>query len=221
MYYFFELLKEARKEKNYSQRKLAETLGVSQNAVCGWESGKRQPRLEMVKRIAKALNIDLDMLLDPVISEYAHTYTGDTSEHIRHLIARVKADFSLTDTEKECRIADLSLQHKIANEVGYTLAMQRLADQGYSVYSEGDRSPFTLPEIAEEIPLSIEFNTNDYSEDELREIKDFADFIKSRRKTEAPGSDRPPAEPPANEEQPPAGADPRQGNAQDNNQDNE
>lgn len=40
MYYFFELLKEARKEKNYSQRKLAETLGVSQNAVCGWEKGQ-------------------------------------------------------------------------------------------------------------------------------------------------------------------------------------
>lgn len=34
-------------------------------------------------------------------------------------------------------------------------------------------------------------------------------------------ADRPPAEPPANEGQPPAGADPRQGNAQDNNQDNE
>ena len=216
MYYFFELLKEARKEKNYSQRKLAETLGVSQNAVCGWESGKRQPRFDRVKRIAKALNIGLDMLLDPDISECAHTYTEDTFEYVRYLIARVKADFSLTDTEKEYRIADLSLQYKIAGEVRYTLAMQHLADQGYLVYPEGDCSSFTLSETTKEIPLSIEFNTNDYSEDELREIKDFADFIKSRRKVEAPASDRPPAEPPATEGQPPAGADPHQGNNQDN-----
>ena len=182
MYYFFELLRKARKEKNYSQRKLAETLGVSQNAVCGWESGKRQPRLDMVKRITKALNIGLDMLLDPDISEYVHTYTytTDTSEHIRYLIARVKADISLTDTEKEYRVADLSLQNKIADEVRYTLVMQSLTNQGYSFYPEGDNSPSILPETTKKIPLSIEFNTNDYSEGELREIKDFADFIKAK-----------------------------------------
>lgn len=180
MDYFFELLKEARKNKGYSQRKLAETLGVSQNAVCGWESGKRQPRLDMVKQIAKALNIELAMLLDPDIREYAHAYTVDTSECIRYLIARVKADISLTDTEKEYRIADLSLQHKIADEVSYILAMQRMANQERAVCPEDDILPSILPEINKEVSLSIEFNTNDYSEDELREIKDFADFIKAK-----------------------------------------
>lgn len=54
-------------------------------------------------------------------------------------------------------------------------------------------------------------------EEAVKRVRDLTYNPEYQRKTEASGADRPPAEPPATEGQPPAGADPHQ----DNNQDNE
>ncbi len=54
---------ELRKELNLSQRKLGEDLGVCNQTVSFWESGKREPDLDMLIEIAKYFNVTTDYLL--------------------------------------------------------------------------------------------------------------------------------------------------------------
>lgn len=57
-------LKAIRIQKGLTQQKLASLLDVSQNAIYNWENGKREPSMDMQKKIAKAFDIPLYILLD-------------------------------------------------------------------------------------------------------------------------------------------------------------
>ena len=60
---FSELLKQCRKQKGISQAELASKLGVTQQAVGKWESGKSSPDPATVARIAEILSTTADFLL--------------------------------------------------------------------------------------------------------------------------------------------------------------
>jgi transcriptional regulator with XRE-family HTH domain len=49
-----------RKENQMTQRDLARILGVTPGAVGNWESGKRIPRLPMLKKIARVFGCHID-----------------------------------------------------------------------------------------------------------------------------------------------------------------
>lgn len=51
-----------RKEAGLTQKELAETLGVAVGTIQQYELGKRQPRLEMINRIAGALGVGIRRL---------------------------------------------------------------------------------------------------------------------------------------------------------------
>lgn len=57
-------LLEIRKKKRISQLKMALDLNVSQNTISRYETGDREPDLEMLVRIADYLNVSLDYLLE-------------------------------------------------------------------------------------------------------------------------------------------------------------
>ena len=61
---FSELLKQCRKQQGMSQAELASKLGVTQQAVGKWESGKSSPDPTTVARIAEILSTTADFLLD-------------------------------------------------------------------------------------------------------------------------------------------------------------
>lgn|GEM_PF-3310144 len=52
-----------RKEQGKSRRELSELSGVSESAIKQYETGKRQPRLEQLQKIAVALEVSLGELL--------------------------------------------------------------------------------------------------------------------------------------------------------------
>lgn len=56
-------LKELRKEKNCTQRHLAEVLGLTPNSICEWEKGRSEPSAETLVEIAKFFNTSTDYLL--------------------------------------------------------------------------------------------------------------------------------------------------------------
>ena len=60
---FSELLKQCRKQQGMSQAELASKLGVTQQAVGKWESGKSSPDPTTVARIAEILSTTADFLL--------------------------------------------------------------------------------------------------------------------------------------------------------------
>lgn len=58
------LISKIRKEKNLTQRELADILGVSHKTISKWECGSGFPDISMIKKIAEELNISVEELLD-------------------------------------------------------------------------------------------------------------------------------------------------------------
>lgn len=58
-----ERIRTARLRKLMSQKELAELIGVSQSALCYYESGKRGLRIDLAIRICKALDVPLEEIM--------------------------------------------------------------------------------------------------------------------------------------------------------------
>ena len=56
-------LKELRKEKKLTQTELASKLDISQKSYSNWESGKAEPTLDNIIKLANILNTTTDFLL--------------------------------------------------------------------------------------------------------------------------------------------------------------
>lgn len=56
-------LKRLRSQRNLKQEDLAEQLSVTRQTVSGWETGRRQPDLDTLKKLAEALNVDVHELI--------------------------------------------------------------------------------------------------------------------------------------------------------------
>lgn len=56
-------LKEIRKTQGFSQKSLAEKLGVSATNIYNYEIGRTEPSLEMLCKIADVLSVTLDFLV--------------------------------------------------------------------------------------------------------------------------------------------------------------
>jgi transcriptional regulator with XRE-family HTH domain len=63
-------IRQTRTQQGLSQGELAEKLNVSRTAVVNWETGYAKPRLETVDRIANALKVSKEWLLDKSNDEY-------------------------------------------------------------------------------------------------------------------------------------------------------
>jgi transcriptional regulator with XRE-family HTH domain len=63
---FGTVLRAYRLEKGMTQEQLSEQLGIVRSYVCTLESGKRQPSLTMLFRLAAALGIKPGELVDAV-----------------------------------------------------------------------------------------------------------------------------------------------------------
>lgn len=62
-----EKIKQARKKAGYTQKELGEKLGISQVRVAQYENGIRNPKIETVNKIAKALNVEITDLIPELI----------------------------------------------------------------------------------------------------------------------------------------------------------
>lgn len=52
-----------RKERSLTQQQMADTIGIHVNSLKKYESGQAQPSLDVLKKIALALNVSTDFLL--------------------------------------------------------------------------------------------------------------------------------------------------------------
>lgn len=94
---FNENLKKARERKGFSQKDMAEYIGVAKSTYSLYESGNREPGVPTIKKMANVLNVSADELLgintEPTVLA-AHfdgdEYTEDELEEIRQFAAFVK-----------------------------------------------------------------------------------------------------------------------------------
>ena len=94
---FNENLKEARLKSGISQKDLAENIGVAKSTYSLYESGKREPNVDTITKIASSLNVSADTLLgidNEPTTLAAHfegdEYTESEMEEIRNFAAFVK-----------------------------------------------------------------------------------------------------------------------------------
>jgi len=58
------VIAQLRRERGFSQKRLAEMLFVSADLVSKWENGSRRPDYPMIERIAEAFGVSPDSILD-------------------------------------------------------------------------------------------------------------------------------------------------------------
>lgn len=56
-------LREIRKQKGYSQLKVAMDLAISREALSYYESGKRSPDIDMLVKLSDYFNVSVDYLI--------------------------------------------------------------------------------------------------------------------------------------------------------------
>ena len=61
-----EIILQRRKELNMTQKQLAEKLNVTDRTISRWECGVSLPDVEMLKTVAKVLNVDINYFYEDV-----------------------------------------------------------------------------------------------------------------------------------------------------------
>ncbi len=84
---FKDRLKMLRKEHRYTQVKLGEMLNYGYTAIANYESGRNQPSIPDLKKIASIFNVSMDYLLG--VNDIRHPYviddeTAEFNEFRRH-----------------------------------------------------------------------------------------------------------------------------------------
>ena len=89
------LIAQIRKEKGYTQKDLAEKIGVSNATVSKWETGKGVPYISLLEPLAISLNISISEILAGEIIK-----TTDLTEHIISDLV----DVTIKDQEKKVKL---------------------------------------------------------------------------------------------------------------------
>lgn len=96
--FFFENLRDARKAAGLSQTYVAQQLGVAKSTYSLYESGKREPDVTKIKKLAQIIGVSSDALLG--IPEKPHTlaahfdgeeFTPEEQEEIDNFVKFVKS----------------------------------------------------------------------------------------------------------------------------------
>lgn len=75
---FSEQLKKARANLGLTQQQVADLMGITKSTYCGYETGKRQPDVLKIKKLANILNTSGDILLETGFKE--NIVQNDTNE---------------------------------------------------------------------------------------------------------------------------------------------
>lgn len=97
-------LKMLRESIGLSQASLARVIGTSQGAVGNWESGIRQPNLEMLSKLADYFDVSVDFLLGREDEEAKKEIAALSDDDLNYQIIKLLSELS---TEKQQLALDL------------------------------------------------------------------------------------------------------------------
>lgn len=108
-------LKKYRKNNGYTQKQLAEAVGVTQQAVAKWETDKSSPDPEMLQKISSMLNVTVDSLLDGATPKDKSKMPKDLNKFLQQSEIIFDGDtYNLTDEERELVIKSLEVAFSAA-----------------------------------------------------------------------------------------------------------
>lgn len=59
-------------QNNLTQQQLADVLGVSRSTYCGYESGRRNPDIEVLSKLSKFYRLPVNRFFEDVLPEFVH-----------------------------------------------------------------------------------------------------------------------------------------------------
>ena len=104
---FSQLLKSIRMEKGFSQKEIAEKLGVSQPSYAQYEPGKRNPKAETIKKIADALGVSIEEINPDLGNLSMEIVKKEIARQMKEIIDSTE----LSVTEKQQKITELENIH--------------------------------------------------------------------------------------------------------------
>ena len=93
-------IKRLRRERELSQSALALRMGLTQQAIAKWETGKSSPDYHMLVKLAKALDVEPDMLFDTA-DHFGAGRAGYYGRHMVPVLGVVRAGYGLPAEEEE------------------------------------------------------------------------------------------------------------------------
>ena len=95
-------LKKYRKNNGYTQKQLAEAVGVTQQAVAKWETNKASPDPDMLMKIGSVFNVSIDTLLGGNSDDNKAKMPKDLNKFLEQTEIIFDGDtYNLTDDEKD------------------------------------------------------------------------------------------------------------------------
>lgn len=82
MYNLAENIANLRIKKRYTQKELADRLGVSKGTITSYESGIRTPPIEKLEEMAQEFGVDISLFFKPNITDLNVTLSSDTISRI-------------------------------------------------------------------------------------------------------------------------------------------
>lgn len=111
-------LKKYRKNNGYTQKQLAEVVGVTQQAVAKWETNKASPDLEMLQKISSILNVTVDTLLDGTTPTNKSKMPKDLNKFLQQSEIIFEGNtYNLTDEDRGLVIKSLEVAFAAVKQV--------------------------------------------------------------------------------------------------------
>lgn len=119
--FFAEKLKYKRLEKKLTQKELAELIGVKDSAITQYEKGKREPKMNIIFKLAEALGVSIDYFNN---NDYGFTPAKTTNQIIKKPIAHIgsaSCGFGLNNIDTITEWFDIPTSWIKGNEDDYFL----------------------------------------------------------------------------------------------------
>lgn len=99
MYDFGDILKDLRKSRNMTQKKLADKLHITEATVCRYEGGTANPPFETMRSIAAIFNVTMDYLYGMETSTSISTVnlSGKQADILRSLADQFRRQNGFSD----------------------------------------------------------------------------------------------------------------------------
>ena len=177
---FVTRLKDLLSVNHMTYSELAQKIGVSKSTVSMWVSKKSMPRMDLLEKIANVFAVAPDDLLKSSLT---------LGERIHN--TRIERCMSLHELSERTGLSKFSIQRYEAGDSNISLEkLEKIADAlnistkellGIAVTYEPKST------------LAAHFDGDEYTEEELNEIRQFAEFIKSKRRAAPPDREEPEA----------------------------
>lgn len=147
-------IKKYRKEAGYTQEWLANNLNVSQTAIALWESGTRTPSIDVIEKIADLLDVPPSLLMG----------WDERGIDIDYEIEEILTKLSHGNlTQEQVSLLVRKIESLIDEQKEIEAKTEEINSKRYN-------------------NTSAYFDSDEYTEEELRQIKRFAEFVKTQRK---------------------------------------